>query len=92
MKSEISAPLQQTVKDIDMKYFLLETDGPYVKPQKPDEITSKKWTKARNSSLILPAIAKRIAEIKGVSLDEVLSITEENTKRVFNLKKCVHNK
>lgn len=85
MKDEISAPLQQAVTETPLQYLMLKTDGPYVKLQKPEGITGKRWAKARNTSLILPAIAKEIAELKGLSTYEVIRCTEENTRRVFNL-------
>lgn len=85
MRDEVSAPLQETVKEIPIEYILLETDGPYVRPAKPqvEEISNKKWQKARNTSLILPAVIDRIAELKGISASEVERITSENAKRVF---------
>ena len=85
MKSEISAPLQNAVVCTSMDHLLLETDGPYVKPVKPELITRKKWEKARNTSLIIPAIAKKISELKGIPVENVLRITEENTRRVFGI-------
>ena len=85
MKPEISEPLRQTVAAIPSEYLLLETDGPYVKPVRPEDISGKKWTKARNTSLILPAVAAKIAEIKGVTVEEVMEITADNAKRVFRL-------
>lgn len=86
MKPEYREQLEQAVIATPIEYLLLETDGPYVKPKRPDDVTGKKWTKARNTSLILPAIAGRIAELKGMALDDVIKITEENTRRVFRLK------
>ena len=85
MKSEISIPLCEAVKNTPMEYLLLETDGPFVKPVKPGNITKKKWEKARNTSLILPAVAGKIAYLKEISVEDVLRITEENTKRVFGI-------
>ena len=85
MKSEYRKQLEEAVNATPIEHLLLETDGPYVKPKKPDDITGKRWTKARNTSLILPAIAERIAELKGVAVDDVIRITEENTRRVFDL-------
>ena len=70
-----------------MEYILLETDGPFVKPVRPEDI-SKKWEKARNTCLILPAVASKIAELKGVTVEEVLKITEDNTRRVFGIGAC----
>ena len=87
MKREYREPLEQTVISTPLKYLLLETDAPYVKPLKPDTeaITGKKWQKTRNTSLILPVVAERIAELKGISVEEVLRVTEENTRRVFGI-------
>lgn len=85
MKPEYSEPLKNAVAAVPMEYLLLETDGPYVKPERPEGITGKKWTKARNTSLILPAVASRIAEIKGIAVEDVLGIAEENTRRIFGL-------
>ena len=83
MKPEYSDPLQKAVAAVPIKYLLLETDGPYVKPGRPEGITGKKWTKARNTSLILPAVASRIAEIKEIAVEDVFRITSENTRRLF---------
>ena len=66
-----------------VEYLLLETDGPYVKPRKPDDVTGKQWEKARNTSLILPAVARKIAELKGLTQEEVYRITTDNAERVF---------
>ena len=85
MRPEISLPLREAIKEIPMEYLLLETDAPFVKPAKPEYISNKKWTKARNTSLILPAVAEKIASLKGISVEEVMRITEENTRRVFRL-------
>lgn len=85
MKPEYRRQLEETVIATPIEYLLLETDGPYVKPERPDDVTGKKWTKARNTSLILPAVAEKIAYLKGISVEEVLRITEENTKRVFKI-------
>ena len=85
MKPKYRRQLEETVIATPIEYLLLETDGPYVKPERPDAVTVKKWTKARNTSLILPAVAEKIAYLKGISVEEVLRITEENTKRVFKI-------
>ena len=85
MKPEISTPLKQTVIDTPMEFLMLETDGPYVKPEKPDEITAKKWGKARNTSLILSAVVRRISELKDIPVYDVIRITDENARRVFGI-------
>ena len=37
------------------------------------------------SSLYLPEVVKTIAEIKGISCEEVVAVTESNALRVFGL-------
>lgn len=88
MKPEYRKRLEETVIATPIEYLLLETDGPYVKPERPDDVTGKKWAKARNTSLILPNIAEKIAELKGMMVKDVVRITEENTRRVFKLNNC----
>ena len=85
MKPEISEPLCEAVRETPLTSLLLETDGPFVKPIRSENITKKRWEKARNTSLILPSIASRIAELKCITADDVMRITEENTRRVFGI-------
>ena len=72
LKPENSKPLQDAVKATPLKFLLLETDGPFVKPIKPEGVSKNSWIKARNTSLILPAVAQRIALIKDVAVEDVL--------------------
>ncbi len=85
MKSEIAEPLKQAVIDTPIEYLILETDGPFVKPERPKDIIGKKWKKSRNTSLIIPAVAAEIAELKGMMLEDVFKAAEDNTRRIFNL-------
>lgn len=76
--------LEQAVRATPLEALLLETDGPFVRP--PNETLSKKqWKKTRNTSLILPAVARRIAELKGVPAEEVERVTAQNAIRLFGL-------
>lgn len=85
MKPKYGRQLEEAVIVIPIEYLILENDGPYVKPERPDDVTRKRWTMARNTSLILPAVAEKIAYLKGIPVEEVLRITDENTKRVFKI-------
>lgn len=76
--------LEQAVIMTPLDRILLETDGPYVRPENPG-FPNKQWEKARNTSLILPAVAARIAELKGIPSEEVERVTAENAVRVFRL-------
>lgn len=62
---------------VPMDRILLETDAPYLTPVP--------CRGKRNCSLYLPFTAKRMAEIKGISIDEVERITAENGMKCFNI-------
>ena len=83
---ENCSDLEETVRNIPLEFLLLETDGPYVKPAKPEGISNKQWKKAKNTSLIIPDIAKRVAEIKGIDVAKVEEVTTENAKRLLGIK------
>ena len=70
--------LKQTVEQISLEHILLETDCPYMAPE-PHRGT-------RNDSSNLSYVAARIAEIKGVSVQEVEQTTWENACRVFGVR------
>ena len=57
--------------------IMLETDSPYLAPVP--------HRGERNDSRFLPFIAERIAEIKGVSIDEVERVTWDNGRRFFGI-------
>ena len=67
--------LVETVEAIPMERILLETDCPYMAPEP--------FRGKRNSSLYLPYVVEKIAELKGIAKAEVESITEENARRLF---------
>ena len=80
---ERCAALEEAVRETPLSFLLLETDGPYVKPARPEGMGSKAWQKTRNSGLILPAVAERIAELKGVPPQTVAEATAANARRLF---------
>lgn len=69
--------LDKVVEAIDLKHIVLETDAPYLAP------TPHRGK--RNDPEYLLLIAKRIAEIKNISLEEVAAITTQNSKDVFGI-------
>lgn len=82
---ENAQPLEEAVRQTPLEYLLLETDGPYVKPARPEEISGKQWKRARNTSLILPDIAEKIARLKEIPTSQVEQAAEENFRRVFGV-------
>jgi TatD DNase family protein len=73
-----SLRLQAIAKWIDLDKILLETDSPWLAPQ---EMRGK-----RNEPAFLPFIARKIAKLKGTSLDEIAEATTRNAKEIFQLK------
>ena len=72
-----SKVLKDVVLNIDLKYLLLETDSPYLAPEP--------YRGTKNEPYNIIYVAKKIAEIKNISLDDVLKVTTENACRQFDL-------
>ena len=72
-----NSKLKDVVKEIDLKYLLLVTDSPFLAPE------PLRGTKNEPYNVIY--VAKKIAEIKNISLEEVLDITTLNAKDQFDL-------
>ena len=67
----------EAVREIPLEYLLIETDSPYLAPVP--------HRGARNTPDNVRFTAEKIAEIKGVSLEEVARITMDNAKKVFRI-------
>ena len=65
------------VKMVPMNKILIETDSPYLSPEP--------HRGKRNDSRNVKYVAQKIADIKGLSLEEVAKITYENTMRIFEI-------
>jgi len=72
-----SHKLHEIVKGIGLNKILLETDSPWLAPQ---EMRGK-----RNEPAFLLFIGKKIAKLKGISVDELAEATTENAKEIFQL-------
>ncbi len=70
--------LTEVAEFVPMDKLLIETDCPYLTPEP--------YRGKRNSSLYVPEVAKKIAELKGLPVEEVAKATKENTKRLFEIK------
>ena len=69
--------LKEAVEYIPLEHIVLETDSPYLSPTP--------YRGKRNSSLNLPLIAQAIADLKGISTEEVIQVTTNNTKHLYNI-------
>ena len=70
--------LKEVAEIAPLEQIVLETDCPYMSPEP--------YRGKRNSSLNLIYVAKTLAEIKGITPEEVIAVTESNAKRLLNLK------
>lgn len=64
------------VKDIGMKHIVLETDSPYLSPAP--------FRGKRNESARVTLVAKKLAEIKNITEDEVARITTANALKIYH--------
>ncbi len=69
--------LQELIKEAPLGRVLLETDSPFLAPQ-------PKRGK-RNEPVFVRFVAKKIAEIKGASVNDVAIQTDRNAKELFGL-------
>lgn len=60
--------------------LLIETDAPYMTPVP--------FRGKRNSSALIPYTAEKIAQVRGMTTEQILRITKENTERLFGITKC----
>lgn len=72
-----NAGLDKVLEKIDIKNLILETDAPYLSPIP--------FRGKRNESSYTIYIAKKLAEIKNLRLEEVAQITTQNAKQLFSL-------
>ena len=72
-----NASLPKTVARIPLEKILLETDAPYLAPVP--------YRGRRNESAYLPYIAAKVAEVKGLSLEQIETITTHNAETLFGI-------
>jgi TatD DNase family protein len=63
--------------DVSLEHLVLETDSPYLSPVP--------FRGKRNESSYVVHVARRVAEIKGISVEEVADVTTRNAVRMFGL-------
>jgi TatD DNase family protein len=71
-----NAGVAEVVKEIPMEYVVLETDSPYLAPVP--------YRGKTNEPSYIKYAAEKIAELKGISLDEVVNMTSENVNRIIS--------
>ncbi len=68
--------LKEVATEIPLEHLVVETDCPYMAPEP--------HRGKRNSSLYLPYVVEQIAELKGVTAEEVMKVTRENGYKLFS--------
>lgn len=69
--------VQAAAEVVPIERILLETDCPYLAPE-PNR-------GKRNSSLFMHFVAEKLAEIKGISVEEVEKITTQNARNFYGI-------
>ncbi len=69
--------LKEIAAEIPLDKILLETDCPYLAPVP--------FRGKRNSSIYISYVAQEIANLKGISYEEVVAQTEKNGKELFQI-------
>ena len=72
-----STILQEVVREVPLDSLILETDGPFLAPEPRRG--------RRNEPALILFTAAMVAELKGISLDEVARSTTLNAERLFGL-------
>ncbi len=67
--------LDKAIENVDLEHLVLETDAPYLAPVP--------FRGKRNEPSYLLEIAKKLAEVKKVSMSEVETITTKNAQFIF---------
>ena len=71
-----SEELRAIARDVPSDRLLVETDAPYLAPQP--------WRGKRNEPAYVAHTVKVLAEVKGVTVEEMAAVTTDNFFRLFN--------
>ncbi|HEX8974193.1 MAG TPA: TatD family hydrolase [Patescibacteria group bacterium] len=66
------------IKEIDLGNIVIETDCPYLTPRPLEK-------GKRNEPLFVSHVAQKIADVKGISVEDVAKVTTENAKSILGL-------
>lgn len=69
--------LRDAIREMPMERIVLETDAPYLAPSKVP------LKMRRNDSFNIKYVIENLADLKGISTDEVIKITNENVLRLY---------
>lgn len=69
--------LRRVLQRVDVDNLLLETDAPFMAPQR--------YRGQRNEPAYIPIIAEKIAEVHGLRVDDVARATSYNVQKLFGI-------
>ena len=69
--------VDQFLNQIELKHIVLETDSPYLAPVP--------YRGKRNESSYIVSVVDKLAQIYGLSADEIAAITTANSKAIFGI-------
>lgn len=72
-----NSKLYEVIQNIDLKDIVLETDSPFLSPEP--------YRGKKNKPSNVYYVAKRIAEIKNISLEEVINTTTKTASQIFDI-------
>lgn len=70
-----NAGLDKVIEQIDLNHLVLETDSPYLAPTP--------YRGKRNEPAYISLVARKLAEVKGVLVEQIAEVTERNTNEIF---------
>lgn len=73
--------IRNVAESIPLSDIVLETDCPYLAP--------KPFRGQRNNSGLLTYVARKLAELKGTTPEEVINITSRNAVRIYGINKDI---
>jgi TatD DNase family protein len=69
--------VKEVVEEISIDHMIIETDSPYLTPVP--------YRGKRNEPMFVKYVAEEIAKIKDIDVEEVIKVTNHNTKRIFDI-------
>ena len=67
----------EVAQSIPLEYLVIETDGPYMAPVP--------FRGKRNEPMLVQHTAAKIAELRGISVEELIEATYQNGKRIYGI-------
>ena len=78
--------IHETVKNVPLDKFLLETDAPFLPPQLPDRHRPKV-----NEPKYVKITASKVSEVKNLPLEEIENLSYQNSCELFRIKERLPN-